>query len=130
MRMIRRTAALAATVLIMVGVPATASTASTGAPAPVKPQGGTIDPHKVQWTSAKPIRNGRYLRVTWWSGVEPCSVLDRVTVKEGRGKVTVTLYEGSAEGAGMCVMLAVKKSTIVKLRAPIGDRRVADGAKR
>ncbi|WP_433221718.1 hypothetical protein [Microtetraspora malaysiensis] len=147
MRTIRRTAAMAATLLIAIGGTASASVASasidlasgtpasdlpasTGATAPVKPKGGTVDPRKVRWTSAKPIRNGRYLRVTWWSGVEPCTVLDRVRVKETRKKVTVTLYEGRGKDAQMCVMIAVRKSTIVKLRAPLGDRKVVDGAVR
>ncbi|MFF4774587.1 hypothetical protein ACFY05_17180 [Microtetraspora fusca] len=151
MRTIRRTAATVATLLIAIAGTASASvasasagplsgtpashlpaslTASAGAPAPVKPRGGTVDPHKVKWTSAKPIRNGGYLRVTWWSGVEPCTVLDRVRVKETRRKVTVTLYEGRDKDAQMCVMIAVQKSTIVKLRAPLGDRRVVDGAAR
>ncbi|WP_245646744.1 hypothetical protein [Microtetraspora niveoalba] len=149
MRTIPRTAALAATLLITIAGTAAASLASSGAPAasavpaspadvpapaaaptPVKPRGGTIDPRAVRWTSAKPIRNGRYLRVTWWSGVEPCSVLDRVGVKETGRKVIVTLYEGRGKDAQMCIMIAVKKSTIVKLRAPLGDRVVVDGAKR
>ncbi|WP_433418912.1 hypothetical protein ACQP1V_04160 [Microtetraspora malaysiensis] len=141
MRTIRRTAAMAATLLIAIGGTASTSVASASigpasgtpsadAPAPVKPKGGTVDPRKVRWTSAKPIRNGRYLRVTWWSGVEPCTVLDRVRVKETRKKVTVTLYEGRGKDAQMCVMIAVRKSTIVKLRAPLGDRKVVDGAVR
>ncbi|WP_433352297.1 hypothetical protein ACQP25_04290 [Microtetraspora malaysiensis] len=147
MRTIRRTAATAATLLIAIGGAASASVASAstgpvsgtpaphlpasaGPPAPVKPRGGTVDPHKVRWTSAKPIRNGRYLRVTWWSGVEPCTMLDRVRVKETRGKVTVTLYEGRGKDAQMCVMIAVQKSTIVRLKAPLGDRKVIDGAVR
>ncbi|MFF3667384.1 hypothetical protein [Microtetraspora malaysiensis] len=147
MRTIRRTAAMAATLLIAIGgtastsvasastdpvsgTPASHLPASAGAPAPVKPKGDTVDPRKVGWTSAKPIRNGRYLRVTWWSGVEPCTVLDRVRVKETRKKVTVTLYEGRGKDAQMCVMIAVRKSTIVKLRAPLGDRKVVDGAVR
>ncbi len=126
-------AAVAATVLMVTlgGMSATAhAAAGTAEPTPVKPQGGTFNPHKVRWTSAKPIKKGRYLKITWWSGVAPCWVLDRVKVKETAKKVTVTLYEGSDKDGGMCILIATKKTTIVKLKTPLGDRKIVDGAKK
>jgi hypothetical protein len=124
-------AAVAATVLMVTigGPSATAHAAGAPNPTPVKPQGGTFDPHKVRWISAKPIKKGRYLRITWWSGVAPCWVLDRVKVKETAKKVTVTLYEGRDKDAGMCILVAVKKTTIVKLKTPLGNRKIVDGAR-
>lgn len=100
-------------------------------PSPVTPQGGTSKPHKVRWTSAEPLAGGRTLRVVWWSGVEPCHVLDRVEVAERDDRVTVTLYEGSAAASPdtMCIAIALEKYTDVRLSAPLDGRRVVDGAR-
>ncbi|GIH22460.1 hypothetical protein Aph01nite_07700 [Acrocarpospora phusangensis] len=143
--MIIRRVAVALTAALALGVgavpaqaqaarPATApSAAASGAADPiVTPQPGTIKPHKVRWTSAKPYKKGkksRYLKVTWWSGPQECTALDHVKVKETRKKVTVTLYEGSVRDNGMCIAIAVKKATLVKLKSPLGTRRIVDGAK-
>ncbi|MEV7009605.1 hypothetical protein [Streptosporangium sp. NPDC051022] len=101
------------------------------APKPVKPEGHTVNPRKVSWLSAKPSKDGRSLRVVWWSGVEPCHVLDHVTVKQTARRVTVTLWEGESDKVQnvACIDIAIKKSTIVKLKAPLGKRKVVDGAR-
>ncbi|WP_307827403.1 hypothetical protein [Planomonospora sp. ID82291] len=103
----------------------------TGGPRPVKPTGDADDPRKVPWLKARPYKNGRTLRVVWWSGVEPCTVLDRVTVKETAKRVTVTLWEGPSRTAQnvACIEIAIQKSTTVKLRKPLGTRKVVDGAR-
>ncbi|MER5420964.1 hypothetical protein [Streptosporangium roseum] len=103
----------------------------TQGPKPTKPQGHTDNPRKVRWLTAKPSKDGRSLRVTWWSGVEPCTVLDRVTVRETSKRVTVTLWEGpSAKARNMaCIAIAIQKVTTVKLKAPLGNRKIVDGAK-
>ncbi|MEV8636076.1 hypothetical protein AB0395_30920 [Streptosporangium sp. NPDC051023] len=100
-------------------------------PKPVRPEGHTENPHKVTWLSAEPSKDRRSLRIVWWSGVEPCYVLDRVTVKQTAKRVTVTLWEGQSSKAQnvACIDIAIKKSTIVKLKAPLGHRKVVDGAK-
>lgn len=79
---------------------------------------------------AKPSDDGRTLTVIYWSGVEPCSVLDHVDVKETATAVTVMLFEGSDPDAGdvACIELAVKKATEIQLDEPLGDRKVKDGA--
>lgn len=124
-------AAVAVAVLMMTvgGLITTSLAAEAPSPTPVVPQGGTVDPHKVRWISAKPIKKGRYLRITWWSGVAPCWTLDRVKVKETRKKVTVTLYEGSSKEGVSCILIALKKTTTVKLKAPLGNRKIVDCAK-
>ncbi|MEU7862878.1 hypothetical protein [Nonomuraea sp. NPDC049141] len=108
-----------------------AETTPTKSPKPVKPTGDTINTHKVRWTKAQPTSHGRKLKLTWWSGVAPCSVLDRVKVKETGKRVTVTLYEGTAPKAKdvACIMIAVEKTTTVKLKSPLGKRKIVDGAK-
>ncbi|MFF0310858.1 hypothetical protein ACFYSC_25810 [Streptosporangium sp. NPDC004379] len=102
-----------------------------GTPMPVRPEGHTVNPRKARWLTAKPSKDGRSLRVVWWSGVEPCSVLDRVSVKETSRRVTVTLWEGpsSRKQNVACIDIAVKKVTTVKLKAPLGKRKVIDGAR-
>lgn len=102
-----------------------------GVPKPTRPQGHTDKPRKVRWLSAKPSKDGRSLRVTWWSGVEPCHVLDRVTVRETAKQVTVTLWEGTSSKVKnpICIAIAVQKVTTVKLKAPLGGRKVVDGAR-
>ncbi|MCG5215176.1 hypothetical protein [Streptosporangium sp. KLBMP 9127] len=98
-------------------------------PSPVRPKGHTVDPRPIPWISAK--ADDGNLRLVWWSGVEPCHTLDRVSVRETAGQVKVTLYEGASEKAQnvACIEIAVQKTTTVKLKAPLGDRKVVDGAK-
>ncbi len=120
--------------------PSTSTSASPGgpdrpvdtqaAPSPAVPVGHTLDPRKVPWSSATPGEGGRSLDVVWWSGVEPCHVLDRVEVDERTDKVIVTLYEGQDRRSpdAVCIEIAIQKTTKVELRSPLGDRQVVDGA--
>lgn len=112
------------------------STAVTTTPPPeapkeVKATGDALRPRKVAWTKATPVSKGRKVRLVWWSGVEPCTVLDRVKVKETRKRVTITLYEGTSPKAKnvSCIMIAVEKATTVKLKSPLGKRKIVDGGK-
>jgi hypothetical protein len=113
-------------------VTATPVTTPTKAPEPVKPTKNAIHVHKVRWIKAQPVSKGRALKLTWWSGVAPCTVLDRVQVKTTAKRATVTVYEGTSPKAKgvMCIMIAVQKTTTVKLRSPIGKRAIVDGAKK
>jgi hypothetical protein len=99
-------------------------------PTPVTPVGNTLGTHKTKWISATPSADGRSLRLVWWSGVEPCTVLDRVEVAESTDKVVVTLYEGQdrRHPDAVCIAMAIQKTTTVTLSAPLGSRRVVDGA--
>ncbi|GIH69173.1 hypothetical protein [Sphaerimonospora thailandensis] len=112
-----------------VGVPASTA-APSGSPSPVTPVGHTLNTHKVPWVSATPSGDGRSLDVVWWSGVEPCNVLDRVEVDEQADKVIVTLYEGQDPRSpdAVCILIAIQKTTKVELRAPLADRKIVDGA--
>lgn len=110
--------------------PDSSPTGATGAK-PTRPKGHTVGTHKVRWESAKPSKDGRRITVVWWSGVEPCHTLDRVKVRETSRRVTITLYEGQAAKARdvACIEIALKKSTTVKLKAPLGAREIVDGAR-
>ena len=113
------------------GTPASPSGAPSGAPSPVTPAGPTLNPRKVPWESATPAGDGRSLDIVWWSGVEPCYVLDRVEVTETAREVTVTLYEGQdrRQPDAACIEIAIEKTTTVRLKSPLDDRKVVDGAK-
>lgn len=105
---------------------------ATGAPSPspVEPKGGVADPRPVPWESATPVDGGKRVRLVWWSGVEPCTTLDRVAVRETAESVEITLYEGPAKDArdAVCIQVAVLKTTTVELDAPLGERKITDGA--
>ena len=74
--------------------------------------------------------DGSSVTVFFWSGVEPCYVLDHVDVDEGPGTITITLFEGHDTSGGdvACIDIALLKKVVVQLDAPVGDRRIVDGA--
>jgi hypothetical protein len=100
-------------------------------PSPVRPRPGTADPRPIRFSSATPQQGGRALEVTWWSGVEPCHVLDRVDVAYRPDAVVVTVVEGRdpKRKNEPCIEIAVRKKTLVSLKTPLGGRRVVDGAR-
>lgn len=94
----------------------------------VEPTPGMEGVHPVEWDAAS--MDGTTVEVSWWSGVAPCTVLDRVEVEETEDVVTITLFEGSEpsdEEVG-CIMIAQRKRTIVELSEPVGTRDLVDGA--
>src|ERR671911_568164 len=48
----------------------------------VRPKPGVVDDQKVPFQRAKGEKDPKTLTVIYWSGVEPCNVLDRVEVEE------------------------------------------------
>ncbi|MBF8190751.1 hypothetical protein ITP53_34590 [Nonomuraea sp. K274] len=106
------------------------TTSPTKAPEPVKPVGNAVDVRKVKWSKAKPVDKNRKVQLTWWSGVAPCTVLDRVKVKETDKTVTITLYEGRSPKARnvSCIMIAIEKTTTVTLKKALGKRKIVNGA--
>lgn len=96
----------------------------------VEPRPGMHEVGARPFERVVPGEDGRRLTVIFWSGVEPCHVLDRVEVQESAAKVTITLYEGSAPKARntACIEIAVKKAVEVELDGPLAGRKVIDGA--
>ena len=88
------------------------------------------DVRPIPWQDVKVIDGGTRLIVIYYSGVEPCNVLDRVEVTEASDRVEVAIYEGSDPRGGdvACIELAEKKGVEVTLEDPLGDRKVVDGA--
>jgi hypothetical protein len=90
-----------------------------GEPTVVRPVPGRADPHPVVPIRFETSIDGRHVlvRVSWYGGVEPCSVLDSVKVERTGGDITVTPIEGSsAAGQNVaCIDIALLKATIVDL---------------
>jgi hypothetical protein len=70
------------------------------------------------------------ITVLFVSGVEPCSVLDRVVVDYGDGAVRITLFEGHdpVDEDFACIDIAVLKSVTITPDEPLGGRLIVDGA--
>ena len=96
----------------------------------VEPTPGMSDVYPRAFDKIVVGDDGRTLTIFFWSGVEPCYVLDHVDVDYGPGAITVTLFEGHDASAGdvACIEIALIKKVVVQLDEPVGDRRVVDGA--
>jgi hypothetical protein len=96
----------------------------------VEPTPGMSDLYPHAFDKAVVGDDGTTLTIFFWSGVEPCYVLDHVDVNYGPGAITVTLFEGHDAIAGdvACIEIAMLKKVVVQLDEPVGDRRIVDGA--
>lgn len=102
-----------------------------GDPPPMVPKPGQLDVHPVKMDGIAAITDGRRVVVTarWTSGVEPCYVLDHVTVERGAGSFTITLFEGHGAGDNICIEIAQMKNTQIDLgELEPGTYTIADGA--
>ncbi len=90
---------------------------AAGQPALVVPKPGQHNPHPVIPTALRASVDGRHvlIKVTWYGGVEPCSILDSVKVERSGADIAITPFEGSGPGDVMCIEIAVLKATIVDL---------------
>jgi hypothetical protein len=96
----------------------------------VEPTPGMSDLYPRAFDKAVVGDDGRTLTIFFWSGVEPCYVLDHVDVDYRADAITVTLFEGHDASAGdvACIEIALIKKVVVQLDEPVGDRRIVDGA--
>jgi len=88
-----------------------------GQPAIVIPKPGRLNPHPVAPTALASSVDGRHVlvKVTWYGGVAPCSVLDSVTVARSANTIQLTVLEGADEADAICPEIAMLKATIVDL---------------
>lgn len=88
-----------------------------GEPKLVVARPGQQDPRPVGATRLESSLEGRrvLVKVTWYSGVEPCHVLDSVDVDRGGNEFVLTLVEGTSDPNAMCIEIAELKATIVDL---------------
>jgi hypothetical protein len=81
------------------------------------PKPGQHDPHPVVAQSLQASVDGRHVlvKITWYGGIAPCSVLDSVQVDRGAGTIALTVVEGSSDLQAVCPEIAMLKATIVDL---------------
>ncbi|MGH3941801.1 MAG: hypothetical protein ACRDTG_24870 [Pseudonocardiaceae bacterium] len=95
----------------------------------VTPQEGMLNVRPIPWRRVE-TRGARTVRVFFTSGIEPCYVLNDVTVDYRTDKVAITLHEGSDPAAQgqVCQMIAVQKAVDVTLTEPLRNRTIVDGS--
>lgn len=88
-----------------------------GAPQLVLPKAGLLNVHPVGATKIDTHVDGRKLlvRISWWSGVEPCNVLAGVAVARDGTNIELTVNEGSADLQAACIEIAQLKGALVDL---------------
>jgi hypothetical protein len=88
-----------------------------GQPTLVLPKPGRLDVHDVaiEQLSAKVAGRHVVVNARWWSGVEPCNVLDSVAAKRDGQTVTVSVREGSSNRDAICIEIAMLKITAIDL---------------
>jgi hypothetical protein len=98
---------------------------------PAAPKPGMVDVRPQPFTSATVGDDDVTVTVTYWTGIEPCAVLDHVDVAYGPSAVAVTLFVGSDPTADnvACAEIAVLRSTTFTLDEPLAGRSIDDGAK-
>jgi len=98
-------------------------------PAIVEPRSGMTNVYPRPFDTATVSDDGLTVTIDFWSGVEPCYVLDHVDVAYGDA-VIITLFEGSepTDEPVACIEIAVMKRVVITLDEPLGDRPIIDGA--
>ena len=110
--------------------PVTGPPPADGRPQLVEPEPGLADVFARPFDTATANEDTTSVTIDFWSGVEPCTMLDHVDVTYGPRAVTITLFEGRDPNADdvACIEIAVAKRVVVGLDEPLGDRRIVDGA--
>ena len=89
------------------------------------PTGNAVNPQPVTDAVLDDIAlEGQELRFKIWMGVEPCDVIHSVNVVETGTTVDVEIMRGVGDIAATCIAMAVERTVVVDLEAPIGDRAV------
>jgi hypothetical protein len=98
-----------------------------GGPGVVEPGGGqpqfvvpkpgqqNVHPVSIEEMDARVEGKRAVLNARWWSGVEPCTVLDSVAWKRDGKTITISVREGSGGGDVVCIDIAVYKATVIDL---------------
>lgn len=88
-----------------------------GRPQLVVPKAGTQNPRPVAIEALDVRVEGRRAVAipSWWSGVEPCTVLDSVELERDGNTFSISVREGSGAQDVACIELALLKATLVDL---------------
>lgn len=114
----------------VVPIPGDGAPPGVGRATMVVPKPGRLDVHPVAALTIEATVTGRrvQVRLTWWSGVEPCSVLDSVGVARTGTDIDLTILEGADQLGGACIEIAMLKGTIVDLgELPVGTYTISAG---
>jgi hypothetical protein len=92
-------------------------TVPPGQAALVVPKAGRLQAHDVGVSLIEPRVDGHrvVVRLSWWSGVAPCTVLDSVRVDRDGTTITLTPREGADRMDVACIEIAHYKATLVDL---------------
>jgi hypothetical protein len=95
--------------------------APDGAKIIVPKPGQAIDVQAIPAETLTASLDGRRLTVaaSWWSGVEPCSMLDSVVVDAEDGGFAITLLEGRGPGDVACIAIAEQHRTFIEFPADL-----------
>jgi hypothetical protein len=88
-----------------------------GQPTLVIARPGQLNPRPLPAATLDATVDGRrvLVKATWWSGVEPCNVLDSVKVERSGSDIAITIIEGTGDQNAICIEIAMHKATIVDL---------------
>lgn len=78
----------------------------------VTPEPGMDNVHSVAWSYAELVSK-RTVRVYYYSGIEPCTVLDHTSVSYSAEKISISLFAGSDPSAGQVMCAALARATAV-----------------
>ena len=83
----------------------------------VQPVPGRLSPRPVAPIALQTSVDGRHVlvKVTWYGGIDPCSVLDSVRIERSGMDISLSPIEGSSDPNAICIEIAVLKATIVDL---------------
>lgn len=83
----------------------------------VVPRPGQLDVHPVSAETLRATVDGRSVEIAvdWWTGVEPCTILDTVVVQRGDHEFAITLREGRGPGEMACIAIAELHRTFIDL---------------
>lgn len=83
----------------------------------VEPVPGAVQDHEVDVEDMLVAAEGQHVtvRLEWWGGVEPCSVLAGVDVARDDDTFTFRVREGTTDLDAACIEIAVHKATVVDL---------------
>jgi hypothetical protein len=92
-----------------------------GAKVVVPRPGAAVDVQPIPAESLTASLDGRRLTVaaTWWSGVEPCHILDTVVVDAEDGGFAITLREGRGPDDVACIAIAEQHRTFIEFPADL-----------
>lgn len=97
----------------------------------VEPRPGQLDVREVQAESIVAKLDGRRLTVavTWWSGVEPCTILDSVVVATEADGYAITLREGRGPEDVACIAIAEQHRIFIEFPDELvpGTYTIRDG---